>query len=85
MSKYILVLKMPSGRGGVLVKREGDGVAVIPVEDNLLMVKDIFAFNEIVDAQLWIRGRIKENHALEDFYNAVTILRSDETFVEKGI
>lgn len=82
MSKYILVLKMPTGRGWVLGSREG-GIALLPVEDNLLMMKDIFAFEKEEDANSWIKKVSSESPTVADLLASVTILHSDEAMLLK--
>lgn len=84
MSKYILALKMPTGRGWVLGSREG-GIGLLPVEDNLLMMTDIFAFEEIADAEKWIEEVTKEKPELEKILSTITILHSDEALILKGV
>lgn len=82
MSKYILALKMPTGRRWVLGSREG-GIALLPVEDNLLIMKDIFAFDEIEDANKWIAEVSNDSPTVSDLLAQVTILHSDEAIILK--
>lgn len=79
MSKYILVLKMPTGRCWVLGNREG-GIALLPVEDNFLMMKDIFAFDSETKAAKWIEEVGSERSELINFLSQISILDSNEAF-----